>query len=625
MAFSPIYAIKDRHGRSTLLPYKQGVDDGSTLTLDFTTGVLDPRLTFTRAGNATFINSSGFVQYADANYLARSETFDGSPWTLNGVSQTAASITNPVGGSSSRLIEVTASGGSKSLVGGMAVAAGFQYTFRIWVRAGASSSANIGYWTGSGFLNITMTKVSGPGTISTATGSTALQITGLTAEWTQVQVVLATVATAVSGSWFIYPNTIVNSVGNSVYLWGAQANIGATANPYYSTTTAAYFAPRFDYDPTTFALRGLLFEGEGENRALNSETFPTTGTGQWGPTGVNQNATKITSPDGTANAIQFNETTNNELHRINQGLTGSAGPYTISIWAKALDTGSPRRLFLNAVGFMNASALFDLDPAVQTGASGSAVAVAGTAANRAGTWIKYPNGWYRCILVGQYNTNSSLFLQINRASSTTASDDTYAGSATNGLALWGVQVEKGVGASSYIPTGVSQGARVAESCVMNDITALNYSAQQGTIYWNGRFNRQPYDSYVTVVGFMTAIDQPAFETFSNAANYFVAARGSNLTASGSNETSRPYTLNTAIKYAATANTVTDPVVRANLNGSASVANKTGTGDMHVATRFVIGRQPAGTYGVNYPSLTLAQIKYWPFAKSAAELIGLTAP
>jgi hypothetical protein len=30
MAFSPIYAIKDRHGRSTLLPYKQGVDNDPT-------------------------------------------------------------------------------------------------------------------------------------------------------------------------------------------------------------------------------------------------------------------------------------------------------------------------------------------------------------------------------------------------------------------------------------------------------------------------------------------------------------------------------------------------------------------------------------------------------------------
>ena len=35
--------------------------DGSTLSLDFTTmgGVLDPRLTFSRASTATFVNSQG--------------------------------------------------------------------------------------------------------------------------------------------------------------------------------------------------------------------------------------------------------------------------------------------------------------------------------------------------------------------------------------------------------------------------------------------------------------------------------------------------------------------------------------------------------------------------------------
>lgn len=35
--------------------------DGSTLSLDFTTGVLDPRFTFTRSTTATYINSEGYV------------------------------------------------------------------------------------------------------------------------------------------------------------------------------------------------------------------------------------------------------------------------------------------------------------------------------------------------------------------------------------------------------------------------------------------------------------------------------------------------------------------------------------------------------------------------------------
>jgi hypothetical protein len=55
--------------------------DGSTLSLDFTTmgGVLDPRLTFTRASTvATYINSSGYVATATTNV----PRFDYSPTTI---------------------------------------------------------------------------------------------------------------------------------------------------------------------------------------------------------------------------------------------------------------------------------------------------------------------------------------------------------------------------------------------------------------------------------------------------------------------------------------------------------------------------------------------------------------
>jgi hypothetical protein len=56
------------------------IGDGSTLTLDFTTGVLDPRLTFTRASTvATYINSSGLIATATTN----EPRFDYNPTTLS--------------------------------------------------------------------------------------------------------------------------------------------------------------------------------------------------------------------------------------------------------------------------------------------------------------------------------------------------------------------------------------------------------------------------------------------------------------------------------------------------------------------------------------------------------------
>lgn len=40
--------------------------DGSTLSLDFTTGVLDPRLTFTRAGGGTYVGPDGYIYGIDS-------------------------------------------------------------------------------------------------------------------------------------------------------------------------------------------------------------------------------------------------------------------------------------------------------------------------------------------------------------------------------------------------------------------------------------------------------------------------------------------------------------------------------------------------------------------------------
>lgn len=58
---------------------KAMLGDTATLNLDFTTGTLDSRLTFTRAANtATYINSSGYVTTATAN----TPRFDYDPATL---------------------------------------------------------------------------------------------------------------------------------------------------------------------------------------------------------------------------------------------------------------------------------------------------------------------------------------------------------------------------------------------------------------------------------------------------------------------------------------------------------------------------------------------------------------
>ena len=259
------------------------------------------------------------------------------------------------------------------------------------------------------------------------------------------------------------------TLNDGVYTWGAQLNPGSTAQTYYPTTTAAYHAPRFDYSPTTIGQpRGLLVEGSSINKIYGSESLVSSGMPiNWSYAGnVTRNSTLVTSPRGSDDAVVVNETVTSGIHRVSQssfsGYTVGA-VCTFSCWAKVAKSATPRKLFVNLAGLLNSQGLFDL---TATGTSGTAQATGGTAVNKATSWIKYPGDWYRVTVTGNFVAESSQFLQMNRASSTTCADDSFIGETDNGIIIWGCQLEAGSGASSYIVTGASQVTRNADHCTI---------------------------------------------------------------------------------------------------------------------------------------------------------------
>jgi len=393
-----------------------------------------------------------------------------------------------------------------------------------------------------------------------------------------------------------------------------RSGTGTFINASGLVATASTNTPRFDYDPTTLAPRGLLIEGIATNLLNWSESFATSGGGVlWSyNTYITRNTTQIVSPDGTQNAYRFNETTDNQIHRISTSVTGSAGAYVLSIWVQIIDESAPRRLYINAIAFMGVGALFNIDPATQTGASGSAVALTGTAANRAGTWVKYPNNWYRCSILGTYIANQTIYFQINRASSTTATDDTFAGSTSNGLALWGAQLEAGSGASSYIPTGASTGTRNADECSM---TGTNFSswfnATEGAFLAHARRRR------TTDVGrIASANDNTANESIdigaSTTGQFIVTDGGSAL----ATITPGTVTANTAFKIAG-AFKLND--VQAALGGTLGTPDTGVT--MPTVNQLMIGRQAGGS--PVYLNGTVSLLKFWPARLPDAQLQSLT--
>jgi hypothetical protein len=355
-----------------------------------------------------------------------------------------------------------------------------------------------------------------------------------------------------------------------------RGSTGTRINASGFVETMSNNVARFDHDPSTLAPRGLLVEAQVTNLLNWSASFAISGgtNNFWNDSNITRSTLGF-DPTGVTTAITFSASAGNATI-ISSAAIGTSAARTFSVWLR------------------RASGTGDIQYTQNNGTNWTTQAITAT-------WTRY---------TFTHTVDHRVGIRI-----VTSGD---------AIEMWGAQLEAGSGASSYIPTGASTATRVADSCEMSNITALNYSTQTGSVYWRGIINKQP-TSYTTLIGFMTAVDQPTYDTFGNALNYFSSARGPSLLGGGQNEISRAYTLGSLIRYASSINTVTDPIVAVNLNGTAGSANKNGSGDMYAATRFVIGRQPSSTYGTSYPSVTIAQIKYWPTAKTASELNALTTP
>lgn len=194
---------------------------------------------------------------------------------------------------------------------------------------------------------------------------------------------------------------------------------------------AAANVPRFDYDPVTGAARGLLIEGQRANIFPNSTAL------SGSATNGTFTANAANSLDGTQNAGIFIPNATSGIHRFNTGgVTVTAGAtYTVSIFVK--DAGS--RYYYHNFGVLGGGIGISVD--LTNGAI-----IAGVN----GTVTPYPNGWYRIAVTGVVS-GTSLY-GYPTVSGPSGGDYVFSGNGTDGLYMWGLQFEEGLGASSYIPT-----------------------------------------------------------------------------------------------------------------------------------------------------------------------------
>lgn len=192
--------------------------------------------------------------------------------------------------------------------------------------------------------------------------------------------------------------------------------------------------PRFDYDPITKVLKGLLVEEQRTNLVIYSDNLAALS---------NVRSTTLRNaalaPDGTYTAAKLVNDSVADWHftRTNLILASVDGILSASVFAKAGEY--PRvRLASGDNTVFSRSAVFDLESGVvvQGGSNGSMTSVG--------------NGWWRCTL-------SLLGLKVGNAPFTIGAAkagelDTNTAGNGGGLYLWGAQGENGAFPTTYIPT-----------------------------------------------------------------------------------------------------------------------------------------------------------------------------
>jgi hypothetical protein len=249
----------------------------------------------------------------------------------------------------------------------------------------------------------------------------------------------------------------------TIFAWGAQVEqvtYQTTASTYNATTSAAYYGPRFNYDPVTLAPRGLLIEEARTNLLLQSGDL--TSFSITPATGLTSTSNATVAPDGTNTARRIINTITTEQHRLFQTVTLTAAtPHTFTVYVKNDTAGWCQISF-----FLGAGTTAYANINLATGALGSTGGGTSYSVTPAG------NGWYR-LRVTATTDNTGCNLQIYAIEADVGQANPSTTGTVKGIYVWGAQLEAGNFATSYIPTVGQTIARNSDNPV---ITGTNFTS-----------------------------------------------------------------------------------------------------------------------------------------------------
>jgi hypothetical protein len=390
-------------------------------------------------------------------------------------------------------------------------------------------------------------------------------------------------------------------------------------------TTAGTNVPRFDYDPTTLAPRGLLVEGQATNLMFRSQEIATSPWFNAGTMTVSNIGSGSPANDATSNVVTWTNGTGSGGAWLQQNVAVSAGAlvvgtaYTWSVWLK---NRGGRRVNLFAVlqgvtGNREVRVDFGVSPPTVT----STVATGWTSIQTP-TIVEYPNGWYKI------TTGGTLPASVTSVNFGFSNADAVPASGTNGFEAWGYQLETGSGASSYIPTGASQATRALDSCYIAGTNFTSwFSAGAGTVV------AQSDNVCIPAVGSQNLVGNFSDSTSSNYVRmgYQVGGGTTELlltsvggSIQGASDSGFTPTLNTTYKSAYAWDTNNFACCA---NGGAVGTDVSGTlAGAGVITSLTIGGdfyQTSGPNSIYMKNGHIRLFKYWPTRLPNAQLQSLT--
>lgn len=476
------------------------VIDDSTGNYDGTDPAVPTSLTFTRASEATRVNSEGLIEKVRTNLLTYSNTFSNGAWSKI-LSTVTGGQSGYDGTNNAWLLEITNPSGQ--LAGSPFFTA--PVTLSIYAKAGTTNILRI---TPIGFADVTCDLSNGT-FISQSGFITYSDITSVGNGWYRIQVAAFIAGGTLSGL-NIVPSAYSGVAGDNVYIQDVQLEYGDIATDYIPTTSSAVSVgpvsnlPRLDYSGGA-TCPSLLLEPQRTNLVTFSEQLDNA---VWTKLNCSVSANATTSPEGVANADKLTEDTSTGYHMItNYNLFVVDG--SMRTWSVYVKKATARYCVISHGTVFSSSVnslIFDMEAGVYT---------------NEGTTdyfdivhepVNMGNGWYRIGFSSDLNSINydNFSIGISKGANWTG-NTSYTGDGSLSFYAWGAQVELGSYATSYIPTLETTVTRVADACSKTGISSF-IGQTEGVLF--GEFYVPQIisaGSYVrTIINDGTSLNQIAF-------------------------------------------------------------------------------------------------------------------